>query len=37
MVIDSSALVATLLAEPEAERFMQLAVAAPLCLIGTAT
>ena len=37
MVIDSSALVAILLAEPEAERFMQQAVAAPLCLIGAAT
>jgi ribonuclease VapC len=37
MVIDSSALVAILLNETEADRFMQQAIAAPLCLIGAAT
>jgi ribonuclease VapC len=37
MVIDSSALVAILLAEPEADHLMQQPVAAPLCLIGAAT
>jgi uncharacterized protein with PIN domain len=37
MVIDSSALVAILLAESEADRFMQRAIAAPLCLIGAVT
>ena len=37
MRLISSAMVAILLAEPEAEPFMQLAVAAPLCLIGAAT
>lgn len=35
MVIDSSALVAILLGEPEADRFMRKAVAAPVCLLGT--
>jgi ribonuclease VapC len=37
MVIDSSALVAILTSEPDADRLMQQAIAAPLCLIGTAT
>ena len=35
MVIDTSALIAILLAEPEADLFMRQAVAAPVCLIGT--
>jgi ribonuclease VapC len=37
MVIDSSALVAILLQEPESDRFMQTAVATPLCLVNAAS
>ncbi|MGA3398170.1 MAG: type II toxin-antitoxin system VapC family toxin [Acetobacteraceae bacterium] len=37
MVIDSSALVAILLQEPESDRFMQTAVATPLCLVSAAS
>jgi ribonuclease VapC len=37
MVIDSSALVAIQLQEPEADRFMQTAAATPLCLVSAAS
>jgi len=37
MVIDSAALVAILLREPESDRFMRAALAAPQCLIGAAS
>jgi len=37
MVIDSSALVAILLREPESDRLVRVALAAPLCLIGAAS
>ena len=37
MVIDTSALVAILLREPEADRFMEATIQATLCLVGAPT